>query len=242
MTDHPAPHGSLSAPTNNDRDIAIIEHVKRFRITTIEALRKLMFPSQGHAAVRKVTSRLCRHQRLNKYSLRHPRYYFTIGRRAALDLGVPLHRTQPVGPLSLPIEYAVLAYATLGPRYHRRLFATELRQELPWLARDRGESPICVDEAGQQRVFELFRVDLGGKPDHVARKCHADIQRRLRDRGFEQAVAQGHFRLVVVTGTQAKAQAIRKAIEQHLWPDALDLHFAIVNQLPLLMTGIQHGT
>jgi len=40
------------------------------------------------------------------------------------------------------------------------------------------ESPHCLDESRDPAVVELIRVDLGGKSDHVARKCHADIQLR----------------------------------------------------------------
>ena len=68
----------------------------------------------------------------------------------------------------LPIEYATLAYATLGVNYHKRLTVPELKQPCPWLTDEFAESPHCLDESRDPPVVELIRVDLGGKSDHVA--------------------------------------------------------------------------
>ena len=219
----------------------ILEHVLRYRITTNSVLHQLFFAEQQLNAVTKVTARMCRSKLLSKYPLYHPRSYFTLGPVAVQQLGASPHRTLPLGPQALPTDYAVLAYSTLGPTKRQRLTPDELRQQCPWLLEPMLDFPHCLDTTGDSPVLELLRVDLGGPPDHVARKCDADIQVRRPLRPLEQLIRQKQFRLVIVTGASHKAAAIRAALDQHIWPDALQIRLAVVSDLLSLATGVQDG-
>ena len=226
----------------SERDRKILDHVARYRLTINQVLHRLFFPDNGQSAVAKVTGRLCSAKRLAKFKLRHPRVYFTLTATEAQNRGLSISRAQSLGPQALPTEYAVLAYATLGSVQHRRLAASELQQSFPWLPPETLDSPHCIDESGGHPVLEMIRVDLGGKPDHVARKCYADIQARRSARQFESLVHQARFRLVVVTGTQEKAAAIQAAIDQHVWPDGLQVHLVVIPELLLLTASFNNGT
>ena len=224
------------------RTRAILDHVARHRITTNKVVQRLYLPHHQLNAVSKVTARLRRVSLLSKYPLIHPQVYYTLGPQTVQALGISPHRTLPLGPQVLPIEYAALAYATLGLTYHKRLTIPELKQLCPWLTDEFAESPHCLDESRDPPVVELIRVDLGGKSDHVARKCDADIQARRGLGQFEPFVRQGRFRLVVITGTAAKAAAIQAAVDQHLWPDGLQIHLVVLPELLLLTARLNHGT
>lgn len=223
------------------RDRKILDHVARHRITTNQVLQKLFFPQNGRNAVTKVTARLCRDDRLSRFTFRHPRIYYTLGPSEAQRRGLPISRTQPLGPQSLPTEYSVLAYATLGSCQHHRLTSSELQHLCPWLAPQLLDWPHCLDESSQPPILELIRVDLGGKPDHVARKCHADIRTRRPSRDFHVLLRERRFRLVVVTGTSEKATAIQAAIDQHVWPDGLQIHLVVIPDLLLLTASSDYG-
>ena len=224
------------------RDGHIIDHVVRHRISNNEIIQKLFFFGQQPNAVTKVTARLCRTNLLRKFPLYHPRTYFTLGSQAAQLLGLSSNRTLPLGPQSLPIEFGALAYATLGPRYQRRLTHRELRDCCPWLDDRLLDAPHCLNETTDPPTLELIRVDLGGKPDHVARKCGADIQVRRRFPEFDALLRQSGFRLVVVTGTTDKAAAIRDSLDLHVWPDGLQIHLAVVPDLLHLTASLSDGT
>lgn len=223
-----------------ERDRQIIDHVHRHRITTNEVLHKLFFTDQQHNAVTKVTARLCRAEFLRKFPLYHPRTYFTLGPQAARQLGAPLQRTLPLGPQSLPTEYAALVYAS-GKPHLRRLTTQELEQLVPWLYGPFADFPYCWDESTDPTVLELLRVDLGGRPDYVARKCEADMEVRRPLSGFEEWIRHGRFRLVVITGTTEKAALIRSAIEGHVWPDGLSIRLVVVSDLLHLTARISDG-
>ena len=214
------------------RDRQILEHVGRYRLTTNGILHRLLFDGQPNA-VTKVTTRLTRHGYLCRHRFYHPRVYFTLGQRGVTLLGLPENRTLPLGPQSLPVEYGVLAYATLGTRPVLRLTRTELESTLPGIEPSLAEQAYCRVDSDHHEI-ELVRVDLGGAPDHVARKAQSDIQSRTESQTFRPMIRAGHFRLVVVTATAEKAAGIREALDRHRWPQGLSIHIAVVPDLLLL--------
>ena len=223
----------------SQRDQLILEHVARYRITTNEVVHKLHFRRQRPNAVTKVTARLTRLDSLRRATLDHPRAYFTLGSAGTAMLGLPENRALPLGPQSLPTEFGVLAFAALGRSTRRRLTRQELQERFPDFEQGIIEQAYCLDAAG---VLELVRVDLGGAPDHIARKCRADMQSRLAAASFAKLIAAGQFRLVVVSCTTEKAAAIGEALQRHLWPDGLLFHLAVVPELILLTASLNDAS
>lgn len=218
----------------SDRDRGIIEHTARYRLTTKEVLHRLFFDENEPNAVTKVVQRLCDEQWLRKYPLIYPSQYLIPGKRTAQALGLPSARTLPLGPQSLPTEFAILQYATDDAGVCR-LTPGELVQLHSWYRHEWLIANHCLRRSDETRIIELMRVDLGGPADHVARKCHANIQTRTTLPQFETLVNESLFRVVVVTATTDKASSIQLALQGHLWPAGLRFHFAVVPQLlPLL--------
>lgn len=211
-----------------DRDRLILEHVARYRLTTIKAIQRVVLPGMSRNAIDKITNRLCDAGLLRKHILLYPMKYFVLGEVSVRNMGLGAHRATPLGSQSLPQEFALLAFATLGPQQHLRLNAAEVKKRCPWVPLSLTVPPHCIDQAN---VLELVRVDLGGSADHVARKCAADLTERSRIREFLSVIAAGQFRLVVITSTQGKVEAIQRALNHHLWPSGLLIHFTVVPQL-----------
>lgn len=220
------------------RDQQILDHVTRFRLTTLESLQKAVLPELSRNALNKITNRLCARGLLRKYTLVHPTKYFMLGASAARALGVGSQRTAALGPQSLPQEFALLAFATLGTKRHLRLDSSEIQARWPWMSAALVSVPHCIDQA---EVLELIRVDLGGPADHVARKCAADLAKRCRVSEFLPFVAAGQFRLVVITATSGKANAVQRSLNNHSWPRGLQIHFSIVPQLLSIGVSVNHA-
>ncbi len=213
----------------SDRDDKIIQLTDRYRLGTNSAFQRMVFNGQTLNAVTKVTARMCRQGRLCRYPLIPPEDYFTLGPAAVRQLGHSLRRSEPLGPQALPIDYAVLLYATHGDRV--RLHVAELQSHAPWLPDELTYLPYCRTSGG---VLELIRVDLGGSPQHIAKKAAADCSRRLEIPEFRQLVDADRFQLVVLTTTSSKARLIRKAIEALAWEARTRLHIATISRLTLL--------
>ncbi len=224
------PIGRLSG-----RDFAVLHHVLRYRLTTIAALCRTVLPGLSANAAGKIVNRLCAAGYLQKYDMVHPGKYYVLGDQGVRLLGAGGHRTVSLGPQSLPTEYAVLAYATLGQHQRRRLTSDEVSLRCPGLKRSLADAPHCEDPT--RGVLELVRVDLGGPVDHVVRKCHRDLVRRYRFPHFARLVTQGEFRLAVITTTSAKAAAIRQSLDRRDWPGGLMIHFSVIPELLTIMTS-----
>lgn len=213
------------------RDRAILDHILRYRLTTNAVLHRTLFPEQSINAVTKVTARLCQRGLLRRYPLVPPETYFTAGPEAVRQLGVPSRRTEPLGPQALPIDYAVLIYATQGKQACRRMTSDELATYMPWLPDELTRTPYCVGESGR---LDLVRVDLGGSPQHVARKTAADVSARLSIPELAELAVCGRFQIVILTTTDDKARLISAAFEALGWSDQVRIHLAAVSRLSFL--------
>ena len=213
------------------RDKAILDHILRYRLTTNAVLHRTLFPEQSMNAVTKVAARLCQRGLLRRYPLVPPETYFTVGPEAVRQFGVPSRRTEPLGPQSLPIDYAVLIYATHGKQACRRMTSDELTSYMSWLPDELTRTPYCVSNGGR---LDLIRVDLGGSPQHVARKAAADLSARLSIPELAELAATAKFQLVILTTTDDKARLISSAFDSLGWSDNVRIHLAAVSRLSFL--------
>ena len=225
------------------RGRAILEHVARHRITTLQVLRRALFAHQSVNAVVKVVSRICRDGLLQRIPLLHRHCYYALTANAARALGVSHKRTGPLGVQALPTEYAALHFACFTGAPRVRLTSSELKIAYPWMESGWIRAAHCLDRSQpESECLELLRVVQGGSPDHVARKCHVDISRREGNAAFLQLVKQERFRLVVIAATAESARAIQQALDNHLWPDGLAIHLTVLPQLLPFLGGSHDAT
>jgi hypothetical protein len=222
-----------------ERDRKVIDHVARYRVTTIPALMKAVLQGLSANAVAKIANRLAAADYLQKFTLLHPTRYFVLGHKAAAMLGRSGRQGTAPGSQSLPTDFAVLAYATLGGQSRPRMLRSELTSLCPWLPDRLAAAPHCYDP--RLKTIELVRVDLGGSAAHVARKCVSDLRERLTIPEFARLVADHGFRSVVITATREKAAAIRQAMNRHEWPNGLAIHLSVVSQLLSLTARTHHA-
>lgn len=97
---------------------------------------------------------------LRKVTLVYPTHYFVLGDRGAKALGQRNHRTLPLGPQSLPQDFALLNYAIMSSQRRRRLTRGAIRQMYEWMPSALLAAPHCQNETDE--TVELVRVDLGG--------------------------------------------------------------------------------
>lgn len=218
--------------TFRTRDRSIIDFVLRYRLATNRVVASQLLSGRSMNAVAKVTARLCGTGILTRYVLVPPETYFRLGSHAISLLGLSPRLSEPLGPQSLPTDYATLIYATSGQARRRRLTTIELAEYMPWLPNDLSQSPYCVDAKGQ---LELIRVDLGGSPQHVARKITQASHDRLDVPQISELAATGRFQVVVLTTSNEKSKAITKALVASGCTDAVRVHIAVIPRLSFLL-------
>jgi len=214
------------------RDHSIVNFVLRYRLATNRVVASQLLAGRTMNAVAKVTARLCATDILSRYVLVPPEKYFRLGSHAISSLGLSSRLSEPLGPQSLPTDYATLIYATSGNARRRRLTTGELSEYMPWLPSDLSHSPYCVDAKGQ---LELVRVDLGGSPQHVARKTAQAAHDRIDVPQISELAATTRFQVVVLTTSEEKSKAILKALVASGCTDAVRVHIAVIPRLSFLL-------
>lgn len=213
------PRRPTKNPRLGDRDYEIFDHLMRYRMTVREAIHKLYFEDSEPNAVTKVTSRLVDHGFLNRHELYGPRSYFTVGPEGARILGLSPKKTKALGPQALAQEFGALAYCLLTSDDRERLLVREVQQQFPALLCGKLDSSHYYLDRDQERTrLGYIRVDQGGTPDHVVRKCRADLEERQRIPAWREVIEGDRFLIAVATVHEGKADAIRESLRRHSWP------------------------
>lgn len=214
------------------RDAAFVNFTFRYRIGTNRAYAKCLLAGRSLNAVSKVTARLCANGLLTRFMLIPPECYFRLGAKAVNSLGLSPRNIEPLGPQSLPIEFATLVYATQSETAKRRLSHLDLTEYAPWMPEEFRTLPYCVAADGR---LELIRVDLGGSPQHVARKTSIAVHEHLKLPELADLAATKRFQVVLLTTSSQKAAFIAKALDSSDIAGAIPIHIAVVSQLSLLL-------
>lgn len=222
----------MSQDTFRERDQSCVDFVIRYKLATNQVLASQLLAGRSVNAVAKVTARLCKAQILSRYMLIPPETYFRLGTRAIACLGLSARLAEPLGPQALPTDYATLIYAMTGSKRRRRLTLKEVDEYMPWLPNDLKYSPYTVDAEGN---LEMIRADLGGSPQHVARKTTAAAHERLDVPEIADLAHASRFQVVLLTTSEEKAAAIAKSLAALGCTNAVRIHIAIIRRLSLLL-------
>jgi hypothetical protein len=232
------PRPPTKNPRLGDRDYEIFQHVMRYHMTTREVLHRLFFSDSEENAATKVTSRLTLHGYFNRYDLYPPRTYFVLGPQAVRIMGVSPQKTKAFGPQALIREYATLAFCCLSPEPRTRLSVRELQERHAQLLQGKLDSShYYLDNDGQTTRLAYIRVDFGGPPEHVVRKCKQDIDDRYPHPAFKELIDSDRFLIAVVTAREEKAAAIHDAIKRQTWQNRFRIE--VVPDLVHLITRFE---
>lgn len=228
----------MTSTTNNLQRLSaiegnIVEQVVLDHLATNDSIHRRFFATCHRSTVTRTTSRLCDSGWLAEAMLIYPRKYFLPGPLAVSAYGIPQQRQNPLGPQSLPTEYALLEYTGANAADVTRVTPDGLKSRFPWYRPEDMAAPHCMRTTHEQRMLELVRVDLGGPADLVARKCRDAIQARRSAAEFEKLMQSRRFSIVIITATSSKAIAIEAALANHIWPDGLVFR---INAFPSLIS------
>ena len=112
-----------------ERDVQILKHVYRYRVSTNEVLYRLFFPdAKNTESVRRVvTRRLVDRGYLDRGELRGNRRYYHLTTTATKHFGWSDEMAK-IGTQTLPEVYATLLYCCTGETIYRRFTREEFRE------------------------------------------------------------------------------------------------------------------
>src|SRR5262249_54921321 len=121
-------------------DEAILDHIRRYRMTTRRAVHRLFFAQEEIASADRALRRL---RRLDCVSVPRDLYrapagleqYFQLTERAAENLGEATDLARPIQPQTLGKVYGVLAFCCLQRTLRQRITLQEFQTSFPDLYR-----------------------------------------------------------------------------------------------------------
>ncbi len=198
-----------------DRDHAILGHVHRYRLTTIEVLRRLFWePGCTPNAVSQVLARLAAF--LHEAPLIGPQKIYLLTAAAAREYGEDEDFASPPGPTSLAHHLAMLEYCCLADERREHITAREIREGFPGfdgrgIARNR-----YFHTEGEHPWLGWLEVDCGSNAEARVRKCHKQFAKRYNAEGlkFRELADAGRFGIVLITTSDGKRRALERALRK----------------------------
>ena len=206
-----------------ERDEAILDHIRRYRITTIEALHRLFWePTTTTNAVSQVLARLSAHVRGVDVGNRS---FYLLTPEAARESGEDEDFAKFPGATSLARHYAMLEFCCLGDPRREHITARELRENF---------SNFDGRGIARNAYFHTFdapakmgwlEVDCGNHAATRAKKCRKQFAKRYEAEGlkFRQLADAGQFGIALVTSSAGKKLALERALAK-LEPFPISIH------------------
>src|SRR3954469_8656357 len=198
-----------------ERDAAILDHLKRYHLTTPEILHGLFFPGVGINPVRKVTARLCRERRIRPCRLFDQRKYFILTPREAVRLGEHRSIARPFEYQGLVNAFGVLSYCVQTGT--KKFTPKEFHEKFPELVIPGvrlGNYYIDIEETPEGRKARLgfMVVDHASGENEILRKLRNIATRGYTKPEFTALIQKGNFVNAIITPTASRAEAIRAAL------------------------------
>ena len=196
-----------------NRDIAILDHVHRYRLTTPDFLRQRFFPDATPSAVSKVTTRLVVEKCLLERQLRPGFRYYVLGGRGAAMVGAEPRSARRFTEQSLPLAYGLLAFCSANGLV--RLTSREFQAAFPELASAQSQtSGYFRDTRDEPTRLGMALLDRGNPPKEILRKLNRLILQRYRNPSFLSLIQSGLFSITILTAWPVKQRYLLSALRQ----------------------------
>jgi len=213
------------------RDRRILDDVIRFRVLTNDLIQLLHMPEHKVNAVVKVTGRLVKTGWLANHPLIGRQQYFVVGNRTTMQFGLPNSRALPLGPQALSSWLSIANYCANSKPRLSVLDRSDFEREYRWMPEKSRSGVYARETADADLALRHIRVDLGGTPEHVARKCNRDSRVHVNISGFVDLIAQCRLVSVVLTSSSSKKRLIEAALKKLDWPEKTRFQVTVTSDL-----------
>ena len=206
----------------SDRDLKILRHVAKFRMTTQDALHARFFAGQQRDAVKSTLRRLCGRGSAGYFLKSEPldarRVYYRLTTRATNLLGIAEDVARPLGIQSRIRRYAILWLMCIDDSAVRNPFNLRQFPEHFSVVADRlPRSHFYIEELpGDKTQLGFAVVDTGRHRQRVFRNTFSTMKRFLERGWLDDFIAARCFELSVLTLTDTARDAIDLQLGKYL--------------------------
>ncbi len=208
---------------------SILQHLARYRMTTLPVLNQLPeLGPLGAVRLQQQLQRLSRSGQIASAPLFHKREYLYLA------------GTDPTGPhseVSKIRNYAMLLFCCLSNTSRDRLTESDFQEHFPDLYRPGRPLHYYMDISGSKPCLGFMRIDTGGRGrwDRVIARARSDICSHELYPPFRKLIATGQFEVSILTATLPKAERIRRTLEEGRHPADASIRVSAIPELLALV-------
>lgn len=199
------------------RDRAVLEHLARFRVSTLRVVHRLLFGGRTPSAAKKVLNRLERQGLLRSFRMnRQGQKCYQLSSAGAYRLGASDKLARPLRTQAFAKRLAVACFInTHGPKPYRLLTAAEAEAAFPGTAEGFPDALYYPDDSAGPHRLALLRPDYGSTDARrVVRQCQAEVNERFAHQAFRRLIQARLFQVTVLTSTAEKAERLRALLAE----------------------------
>ncbi len=210
-------HYQKNSPTFS-RELAsyVLNHVARYRLTTMDALETLELPEPATHKQKNDALKHCTRMGWlgSDWLIRGKRYWYLTG--SLEGFGIVAKRS---GPLSEPAKlqaYAMLSFCCGQNSVRHKLRRVEMARHFPELDRSGLPDRYYFNTENKGRLG-LVRYDFGhhGRWDRIIDATKQDIRSHLSEPGTRRLISAGRFEISILTVLPQKAHRLRTVFEPY---------------------------
>lgn len=200
--------------THNHRRNDLLDHIARYRITTLQVISELpAFRHKPQSSIKRTLQKLLRAGQLQRVPLFHNRNAYCP----------PRTRHSESGQLSESWKlraYAMLLFCCQGTTSRERLTREELRKHFPTLYDPGRPMNYYIDHSGDSTRLGVLRVDVGGRGrwDRILGKAREDVLKHQGMAGVRDLITNGQFEVTVLTALPQKASRLCDTLASEFHP------------------------
>ena len=208
------------------QDMHILEHVRRYGMTTQEVVHRLFYPTATLEAAKSRLRRLREKGWLSTADLsartpdlRAKRSYYHLTPQALERVFAhPAKYGKAQGPQALFEAYGILLFCCMAPVPRDRFMRSEFEQAYPDLVRPGLPARLYYRdiEDEKERVGYIY-VHRSAHSRRVVRKCREVVAKRFRIPAWARRINDQGMVIAIVTSAPQSAKQIAEAIRREQW-------------------------
>ena len=212
----------------------VLDHVRVFRMTTPDMVKKLFYPEETENAVKSHLRRLRESGHIRSAPLFRKNHYYYLSPDAARKLYDDDPRTVgPHSPMAIAETYGMLRFCCDGPIQFHKFTRKEFVEEFPELIiKNVQEFNYYMDKDSAGNRLGHIYVDRGAKIERIIKRIQTIVGRRLQHPVWHRDILSREncrFAIGVVTFPDRKAAVIEKKLKEEL-PD-VRIRMKVVEEL-----------
>lgn len=212
-----------------EREQAIIDHIARYRVTTVDVLHEMFFPElQSVKSVRKIAARMIADGWLDSFQAVSRTNLYVLGRNFEQPRAKQ-GTTAGFSEQSLLTAVAILYFCVR--HHHRRLTVPELRAVDSRLCQTGlNNSPYYVDRRENKLGLSLLLVDRDSPVRRLSWKIKRLVGQRSKHEAYQAWMLDRRFSITILTAFAEKQQQLLQAFPTSAGP-LVPVRVALVPEL-----------